>query len=182
MAWNELVKMALLGTEKLPLQTAVLPKKIREILEKSPENDRESAFLKAAALTWLYEKAGQKPDRTPLPNIAAAPEEFLQIGTPQYKTVLSRILGEEKMPIHLILSLLFQKMAAKNRMIPHELLVPILSVIEKTDLKKKPDLIQKIIGERGKWLAQFNKKWAFLTPKPVENIWQEGSNTERREL
>jgi Family of unknown function (DUF5691) len=182
MAWNELVKMALLGTEKLPLQTAVLPKKIREILDKSPENDRESAFLKAAALTWLYEKAGQKPDRTPLPNIAAAPEDFLQMGTPQYKTVLSRILGEEKMPIHLILSLLFQKMAAKNMVIPHELLVPILTVIEKTDLKKKPDLIQKIIGERGKWLAQFNKKWAFLTPKPVESIWQEGSNTERREL
>ena len=70
MAWNELVKMALLGTEKLPLQTAVLPTKIREIVEKSPENDRETAFLKAAALTWLYEKAGQKPDHTPLPDIA----------------------------------------------------------------------------------------------------------------
>ena len=182
MAWSELVKMALLGTEKLPLQTSVLPKKIQDILEKSPENNRESAFLKATALTWLYEKAGQLPDRTPLPNIAAAPEEFLQIGTPQYKTVLSRILGEEKLPIHLIISLLLEKMADKNRIVSPDLLVPILTIIEKTDLKKKTDLIQRVVGERGKWLAQFNKKWAFLTPKSVENIWQEGSNTERREL
>ena len=62
MAWTELVKMALLGTEKLPLQTSVLPKKIQETLDTSPEKGLEAAFLKAAALTWLYEKAGQKPD------------------------------------------------------------------------------------------------------------------------
>ena len=182
MAWNELVKMALLGTEKLPLQTAVLPNKIREILEQSPENDREAAFLKAAALTWLYQKAGQKPDRTPLPDIAVAPEENAAIAPPQYIALLRRILGEEKLPIHLILSLLCQKMAAKNVLIPPDLLVSILTVAEKTELKKKTDLLQKVIGERGKWLAQFNKKWAFLTPKPIEMLWNEGSNAERRDM
>ena len=91
MAWNELVKMALLGTEKLPLQTAVLPHKIREILEKSPENDREAAFLKASALTWLYEKAGQKPDQTPLPNIALANIETSPIAPPQYNPLFRRL-------------------------------------------------------------------------------------------
>lgn len=182
MAWNELVKMALLGTEKLPLQTSVLPQKIQETFDKSPENDREAAFLKAAALTWLYEKAGQKPDRTPLPDIAAAPAETLPQAPPQYKTLLNRILSEDKLPIHLILSVLCQKMAAKNVLMPPDLLVPILTIAEKTDLKRKPDLLQRVIGERGKWLAQFNKKWVFLTPKPVETLWNEGSNAERREV
>lgn len=182
MAWTELVKMALLGTEKLPLQTSVLPKKIQDILDTSPENDREAAFLKAAALTWLYEKAGQKPYRTPLPDIAVAPEENAPIAPPQYIALLRRILSEEKLPIHLILSLLCQKMATKNILIPSDLLVSILTVAEKTDLKKKPNLLQRVIGERGKWLAQFNKKWAFLTPKPVEMLWNEGSNAERRDV
>jgi hypothetical protein len=182
MAWSELVKMALLGTEKLPLQTSVLPKKIQEILEKSPENDREAAFLKAAALTWLYEKAGQNPDRTPLPDIAVAPEENAPIAPPQYIALLRRILSEEKLPIHLILSVLYKKMATKNVLIPPDLLVSILSVAEKTDLKHKPNLLQHVIGERGKWLAQFNKKWAFLTPKSAETLWNEGSNAERRDV
>jgi hypothetical protein len=182
MAWNELVKMALLGTEKLPLQTAVLPHKIREILEKSPENDREAAFLKAAALTWLYEKAGQKPDNTPLPNIAVANVETAPIAPPQYGGLFRRLLGEEKLPIHLLLTVLFEKMAAKNLILPHDLLVSILTIAEKTDIKKKPELLLKVVGERGKWLAQFNKKWSFLTPKSVENIWLEGSNAERRDL
>jgi hypothetical protein len=182
MAWTELVKMALLGTEKLPLQTSVLPTKIQESLDTTPENDREAAFLKAAALTWLYEKAGHKPDRTPLPNIAVAPAETLPIAPPQYKLLLNRILGEEKLPIHLILSVLCQKMASKNVLMPPDLLVQILTIAEKTDLKKRSDLLQRVIGERGKWLAQFNKKWAFLTPKPVETLWNEGSNAERREV
>lgn len=179
MAWNELVKMALLGTEKLPLQTAVLPTKIREIVEKSPENDRETAFLKAAALTWLYEKAGQKPDHTPLPDIARAPDENLKIAPPQYKALLQRLLREEKLPIHLLLSLLSEKMAAKNIILPPDLLVAVLTLAEKTDLKKKPELWQKVIGERGKWLAQFNKKWAFLAPKSDADIWENGSNDQR---
>jgi Family of unknown function (DUF5691) len=182
MAWTELVKMALLGTEKLPLQTSVLPKKIQETLDTSPENDRESAFLKAAALTWLYEKAGHKPDRTPLPDMAVAPAETLPQAPPQYKVLLNRILSEDKLPIHLILSVLCQKMASKNVLIPPDLLVPILTIAEKSDLKRKPDLLQRVIGERGKWLAQFNKKWAFLTPKPIETLWNEGSNAERRDV
>ena len=179
MAWNELVKMSLLGTEKLPLQTAVLPAKIREIVEKSPENDRETAFLKAAALTWLYEKAGQKPAQTPLPNIVVAPDENLKIAPPQYVALLRRLLGEEKLPIHLLLGLLSKKMADKNIILPSDLLVVVLTVAEKTDLKKKPELLQKVIGERGKWLAQFNKKWAFLTPKSDADIWENGSNDQR---
>ncbi|MDZ7878561.1 MAG: DUF5691 domain-containing protein [Saprospiraceae bacterium] len=182
MAWNELVKMALLGTEKLPLQTAVLPDKIREILDKSPENDREAAFLKAAALTWLYEKAGQKPNNTPLPNIPIADAETLTIAPPPYNPVFQRLLSEEKLPIHLLLTVLLEKMADKDLILPHDLIVPILSIAEKTDIKNKPKLLQKVVGERGKWLAPFNKKWAFLTPKPVDNIWLEGSNAERRDL
>jgi hypothetical protein len=182
MAWNELVKMALLGTEKLPLQTAILPTKIREILEKSPENDREAAFLKAAALTWLYEKAGQKPERTPLPDIAIAPVETSPIAPPPYATLLRRLLGEEKLPIHLPLSLLFEKMAAKDLIITPDLLVSLLTVAEKTDLKKKPELLQKVMGKRGQWLTQFNKKWQFLTPKSAESIWIDGSNAERRDV
>jgi hypothetical protein len=182
MAWNELVKMALLGTEKLPLQTAVLPTKIREILEKSPENDREAAFLKAAALTWLYEKAGQKPEKTPLPDIAVAPVETSSVAPPQYAALLRRLLSEEKLPIHLPLSLLFEKMAAKDLIITPDLLVSILTVAEKTDLKKKLPILQKVVGERGMWLAQFNKKWAFLKPNSAESIWIDGSNAERRDL
>ena len=179
MAWNELVKMALLGTEKLPLQTAVLPTKIREIVEKSPENDRETAFLRAAALTWLYEKAGQKPDHTPLPDIARAPDENLKIAPPQYVALLRRLLSEEKLPIHLLLGLLWGKMATKNIILPPDLLVAVLTLAEKTDLKKKPELLQKVIGERGKWVAQFNKKWAFLALKSDADIWENGSNDQR---
>ena len=79
-AWQELVKMALLGTEKMPLQTAVLPQNIQNILEKADKTDKEAYFLKAAALTLTYWKAGRLPDKTPLPDMVAAPDETRNAG------------------------------------------------------------------------------------------------------
>jgi hypothetical protein len=181
-AWQELVKMALLGTEKMPLQTAVLPQNIQNILEKADKTDQEAYFLKAAALTLPYWKAGRLPDKTPLPDMVAAPDETLKFAPPQYINLLKQLmdLGTQKHPA--LYLLLFEKMKQNNLVLPHEMVCDTLNLMEAPILKNHKTLISEIVGERGRWLQQFNDKWQVATPKNSDEIWQEGTLAERRTM
>lgn len=179
-AWQELVKMALLGTEKMSLQTAVLPQNIQNILEKADKTDQEAYFLKAAALTLTYWKAGRLPDKTPLPEIAVAPDETLNFAPPQYINVLKQLmdLGTQKYPD--LYLLLFEKMKQNSFVVPHENVCAVLNLMEAPILKNHKTLISKVVGERGRWLQQFNDKWQLPKETDFDTVWAEGSSGERR--
>jgi Family of unknown function (DUF5691) len=179
-AWQELVKMALLGTEKMPLQTAVLPQNIQNILEKADKMDKEAHFFKAAALTLTYWKAGQIRDNTPLPEIVVAPEETQDFAPPQYIAVLKRLLNEGVNKSTDLYVLLFEKIKQHNFVIPHESLFSVLSLLEIPVFKTKKTLINDIVGVRGQWLQQFNAKWQVAKTQDDDTIWAEGTSAERR--
>jgi hypothetical protein len=182
-AWQELVKMALLGTDKMPLQTAVLPQNIQNLLsKKADDTDKEAHFLKAAALTLVYWKAGQIPDKTPLPDIAVAPDETLPFAPPQYVAIFKRLLDGGTNKFTDLYFLLFEKIKHNNYVLPHENLFDVLSLLEQINFKQKKTLITDIIGERGLWLQQFNAKWQTSTAKDADDIWQEGTSAERRAM
>ena len=73
--WQQLIKIALLGTDKMPLPESVLPGAVRQRLSSADPSDREAWFFKAAALTYVYEKAGTLPVKTPVPDLPLAPGE-----------------------------------------------------------------------------------------------------------
>lgn len=179
-AWQELVKMALLGIEKIPLQTAVLPQNIQNILEKADKTDQEAYFLKAAALTLTYWKAGRLPDKTPLPDMVAAPDETLNFAPPQYINLLKQLfeLGTQKHPA--LYLLLFEKMKQNNLVLPHEMVCDTLNLMDESNLKNHKALISHIVGERGRWLQQFNDKWQLPKETDFDTVWAEGGSGERR--
>ena len=175
--WNELIKTALLGTEKLPLQESIMPQAIKNILDKTANDDAEGKFLKATALVWTYTQAGQSPMQVILPEIAPAPTETQQFLSQEANIILKTLLNTDNFNPYLF-EFFLDKCLENQWVIPENKLVEVLSMTDK-NLQTKT---KQVIGKRGLWLSQFNQAWQWLDAENIsENeIWEEGKSSERR--
>src|SRR5690242_7343876 len=74
--WTELIKTAVIGTERQALNLQPASSALAELLARLSNEDREGALLSAAAAVSLYERAGRLPvkDAMPLPATCVADE------------------------------------------------------------------------------------------------------------
>jgi hypothetical protein len=174
-SWQELIKFALLGTEKLPLQLQILPEAIRQQMSASAEvaTDVEAQFLYATALTRLYERAGRKatvpPENAVAPSVA--PDETQPFAPPQYQSLLKRLLDKNNLWADL-LGLFLAKMAGKGYVLPHFMLVEFLNTVSKKELESCQLNAKKVLGERGKWLIGMNTGWEDFSDEREPNDWE----------
>jgi hypothetical protein len=98
--WDKLIKTALLGTEKSEFDLKSLPDAIREYTDNSPEKDPEARFYTAASLVYLYEKAGQLPENTPIPLLDLAPDETDVVCPPAVEQLLVTLLLEQNRQVN----------------------------------------------------------------------------------
>jgi hypothetical protein len=178
--WPELVKIALLGTEKMPLPESILPEAVRRCMTAADPGDREAWFYKAAALTYVYEKAGAMPEKTPLPELPLAPGETRPVCPLPAQRFLARELSEKNKRAD-VLTFYFETLAARGWVLSPEQLVPVLNLCLQPPFKSLQEPVAAIAGERGRWMLQFNPAWQFLTPPDPNALWTEGSNSERRQ-
>jgi Family of unknown function (DUF5691) len=176
--WQNLKSTALLGTDKMPFEAKVLPESLQKVLEKVPKNDPEGYFLKAAALSYTYQKAGQSPARATLPEISIISEETQMVCPPQAVEVWRSVLDEEHFNPYLF-EYLTDVCIQKNWIIPQNVLTNALNKCPKNQLSK----IHQIIGKRGQWLTQFNANWQIKGVSEVQtDIWEEGKPVERKQF
>lgn len=173
--WELLKKTALLGTERHPLATEALPASIQEILAKSNKNDAEGYFLKAAALLYNYNRAGQNPSKITLPNLALEDAETSTFCPPKTVALWKKVLDLSPANTYL-LELLLQNCHQKNWVLTDDLLVNALSNTPKQLLPR----LHLLLGVRGKWLAQFNETWQITDVSMSITQWEEGKSTERK--
>lgn len=173
--WELLKKTALLGTERHPLATQALPASIQEILAKSNKNDAEGYFLKAAALLYNYNRAGQNPSKITLPNLALEDTETSNFCPPKTVALWKKVLDLSPANPYL-LELLLQNCHQKNWVLTDDLLVNALSNTPKQLLPR----LHLLLGVRGKWLAQFNEAWQITDVSMSITQWEEGKSTERK--
>lgn len=178
-AWNELVKRALLGTEKLALQEDLLPGPVRAMLGETGGGDREARFYKAAALTFAYEKAGRLPKKSDLPALPPAAEEKQDFCPPGYVAVLKKLLQEEN-PRSELLELCFDRIAAGGFVLPYDVLVRVLNMGTQAVYKNLREKIRFIQGQRGRWMQQLNPAWQYGVPPGTNNVWEDGTAADRR--
>lgn len=178
--WPELVKIALLGTEKMPLPESVLPEAVRRRMTAADPGDREAWFYKAAALTYVYEKAGAMPEKTPLPELPLAPGETCPVCPLPAQRFLAHELNEKNKRAD-VLAFYFETLAARGWVLAPEQLVPVLNLCLQPPFKSLQEPVAAVAGERGRWMLQFNPAWQFLTPPDPDALWTEGSNSERRQ-
>lgn len=172
MLWNELVKLALLGTDRSTLSPAM---KV-ELQSYGIDTEKEitEVVLESAALQAPLQKAGFQPKKWEGKNLPESSEETLANCSIKSANHLNLILSG-RYPY--ALTEFVQTMADYNKCLPAELLPDLLDKCLKDE-----NLWQKLaptIGNRGYWLIGLNPAWQKLAIEVSQEKWELGTKAER---
>ncbi len=181
---DSLVTTALVGLarqEKVDLSTGT---PVDALLASLPDGEIERKFLLCAGARAIYCQAGKQAQQGPHLSEPAGPER-LRPCSPGAALVLSRLLAGEQT---LLLPGALARMRQRGlRLSPH-LLPQALNITS----KETRAFLAPVLGERGRWLSQFNPSWRwvqdflpeseFSLPPDAETIWQEGPTARRAEI
>lgn len=168
---NNIINTALLGTEKKQISGSELPEVLNTSIEQivKDDSDHETKFLKTAAMTLSFYKAGIQPLKVSLEPDEAA-DEKLSYCSKEAMRVLKEILDDK---CHFLTWLWCKKCAEKNLIVqPH--LLPELFEWGVATKKHSADLFRSVIGNRGKWLSKFSDEWAFVRSSDHMTDWETG--------
>ncbi|HEY1353337.1 MAG TPA: DUF5691 domain-containing protein [Ktedonobacteraceae bacterium] len=181
---DSLVTTALVGLarqEKVNLDTGT---PIDDLLAALPGTEIERKFLLCAGAQALYYQAGlQARQGVQTPEPAGA--EQLRACTPGAALLLSRLLSGEQREL---LPEALARLRQHGLRLPYALLPQALQVTN----KETQAALVPVLGERGRWLGQFNSSWNWVQqflpedenclPPDAETIWQEGPVGQRIEI
>ncbi|MFK7980148.1 MAG: DUF5691 domain-containing protein [Saprospiraceae bacterium] len=172
MHWNELVKLALLGTDRSTLSPAMKA----ELQGYGIDTDKEitEVILESAALYAPLQKAGYEPKTWEQPLLAKSPEEELANCTKQSANHL-RLILLGRYPY--ALAEFVQGMADYQKCLPFEFLPELLDKCTKDEFLWQK--IAPIIGHRGDWLIGLNPVWQKLKVDTSQEKWEIGTKVER---
>jgi hypothetical protein len=176
--WEKLVKNALLGTERMALQVDILPDVIKNALHKETSSDAETLFLKAAALTMVYKKAGNIAPIVPAAVPIIAPAEALPYCSPLASATWRKIQLVAPKNVFL-LELWLDKLIDNQWIVSPEIIVALLEIGASKKGIPLREKISAVVGARGTWLVQFNEKWNYILPTNDVTIFHEGKAAER---
>ncbi len=188
-AWQELLKLALLGTErqaKAPVAGEVLQPYLEQLYpggQVAADSRRETAFLSAAALIGAYYRAGRHPESFAGENPALAGEEDLPVVGDTAAAHLRLILSDKDLSPLLPEWL---RAVADHRLRLPPLLLPHMLDIAARQKSLRP-AIARAIGRRGKWLARHQEPWQKIVDEaPLETegeldseLWETGALAQR---
>jgi Family of unknown function (DUF5691) len=172
--WNELVKTALLGTDRIALPELGSSDNVGALLSRLDHSNREASLLAAAAVVSLHQQCGTvvfpgeksgfppcKKDETP--RCSSNPASYL------------KLMLQGQFP-HLLPEF-FLALAESGRRLPEEVLPDTLDAGRK-DVKLR-NLVVQVIGCRGEWLASLNEEWDYVAARADVNDWETASRPSR---
>jgi len=181
---DQIVTTALVGLarqEKVNLTTGT---PVDDLLTALPASEIERTFLLSAGARAIYHQAGIKAlQGVQVP--AQAGTESLRPCSPGAALVLSRLLAGEQAAL---LPAALARLQQHGLRLPYQLLPQALH----TTNKEIRAALFPVLGERGRWLGQFNSSWHWVghflpenesgLPPDAETIWQEGAGGQRVQL
>jgi hypothetical protein len=174
--WQEVVKVALVGTERQALKEIPPDNKLGQILSCLDSSDKEGSLLSAAGAIALYQRAGKisLSDKQPLQKACEA-EELLDCSLVS-RQHLALILGgnAQLLPEWLTVA------AAARKRVPSEYLPHVLTLGQKQNNLQA--CILPVLGKRGYWLAKQNPDWNYVNSEITNKSWQTGNKEVRRSL
>jgi len=173
--WNELVKLALLGTDRSTLSPAM--KVELEGYGIDTEKEITEVVLESAALYAPLQKAGFQPKQWEGEALNVSPEEELASCSIKSAIHLGLIL-EGRYPF--ALTEFVERMADYNKCLPFEMLPELLDkCVKEEELWHN---LKPIIGNRGNWLIQLNPAWQKLAITVSQENWEIGTKEERIDI
>jgi hypothetical protein len=157
--FDEIVKTLILGSSNLE----ELPKSVFNELRAlgydiNSEKDNTEQLLEALAVyAALLKTSSTLPILNEKDCLQKHPEEMLESGPNVLIALFEKVKSKEE---RLLLAEFFNLLVLKNWRIPEATLPDLLDLgIKQKDIRLS---ICKVIGERGKWLAEFNPDWNYV--------------------
>jgi Family of unknown function (DUF5691) len=173
--WDELVSVALLGTDRRPPAVEGLPEAVRAQLDTSAGPPR--LLLDAAALSAAYRRAGRTPLRGPEPLPAATTDNRPVPRQAAVRRLASMLAGAHGTVLPEWLRVLHER----GWRVPPEFLPALADLTRgRTELRAA---VRAAAGPRARWLAGLNPDWSFLDEGVAEgnDVWAHGSPAQRRQ-
>lgn len=182
---DPIVALALAGTsrqERVNLTTGTPP--VDALLAELPEGEVERTFLLSAGAWAVYRQAGTQARQLAEAHSRAA-DETLRECSPDAALLVSRLLSGEHAEL---LPEALEHLRLQGLRLPFRLLPLALN----TTGKETRAALFPLLGERGRWLSQFNQSWKWVhnylaaheegLPADAETLWQEGTLGQRVEI
>ena len=152
------------------------------LAEEIAAGEAERALLLRAGAWAIYRRAGYLPAAAPQPS-TPAPEETRPACSPGAGEALAEILRTRRFDL---LPEALERMNAAELRLPPALLPMALSSVGLTlELRA---MLAPALGERGRWLAGFNRAWAWAAERPddlmddpahAQTVWETGTLRQR---
>lgn len=155
--WDELVRVALVGTERVPLALPPAPGALAPLLDEAAKGPREDALLACAAYVSGWQVAGALP---PAPDtLSAAPaaiEGDRPEATPREASLLRAMVAEAPSA----LTEAFRTLERRGRRVPLALLPELFALAARSRDLRPP--LAAAMGAHGAWLAAQRADWRFM--------------------
>lgn len=174
--WQELVKTAIVGTERQKLKFTPTDNQLGEVLISLDSNDNEAYLLSVAGAISLYQKAGKLPVKSKQSQLKPCEQNDLPSCTQLAEQHLSMMLAGEYADV------LPEWLKVANQLgirVPFKYLPDLLTLGKKK--QELRNLILPVLGKRGLWLAAQNPEWNYVVGDNDEKTWETGS-LEARQL
>jgi uncharacterized membrane protein len=184
-SWDDLLSAALVGTERstarldAALQDAALGLAVRAF---AADAEAEHRLLIAAAVAGSLRRAGFVPvirDQAPPPRAAAVET----LPPCSLRTMLTlRAVIEGKSSLKPLVAEALTILARKSKRVPHPFLPRLFEIasVYRKDARWVA-AVARVMGERGKWLAEQNAHWSFLLSAQPELIDQDAERMNREQ-
>ncbi len=173
--WPDIVKIALLGTERQAADWPAAEGPLGQLLAQLDPSQREASLLSAAAAISLYQRTGSMPTldaQAPSPPCAAEELPWCSPRAGGHLKALCRGEHAEVLPEWLAAA------GARNKLALPETLPALLDLG-----RDKPELraaVLPVLGQRGRWLAAQNPGWDYVAgDTDDESVWHTGSRAGR---
>lgn len=180
---HPIINIAMAGTSRQERARFTTGTPLDDVIAGLPEDEVERSFLLSAGAWAIYRQAGMLAQNAEA-HTPAAPETLREC-SPEAALLLSRLLNGEQ-------SALLPEALARMRQQSLRLPFHLLPLALNTTGKEARAAIFPLLGERGRWLSQFNYTWRWVSnylvsddsglPADAETTWQEGSQGQRVEI
>ncbi len=176
---DELLHVAMLGTSRQKLRDPEATDELAAWASQAAAGSPERRLLLEAGARWVFALAGyaekaavQPPPSAPREALAACPDEVGEL--------LARLFKRPS-PQEVLIEAL-RAIADRRWCLPPRLLPQALSITDPVERS----LLRPVLGERGRWLAQFREEWRWAADakrapaiQDLERVWNEGKLAER---
>ena len=156
-AWNEMVKTALLGTDRAELPTTPATTPLNQLINQIPRQDDANALLAIAGAVALHTQTGWQPAQgAPLPATPHLPSQPACPNTiASQLDVLLEGTGATLLP-EILAALAQTGHRASDALLPN--------LLDKgAKLAKLRPFILQVLGWQGRWLASQNPEWGYAS-------------------